>query len=90
MSSFRTLVFKEVVHGNTWSATSHDITLIVRKATKGYVAFLQKWSVEANAFTMDAVSVDGQVTLFPSRESAESACQYRYEQELRWMHSRSR
>jgi hypothetical protein len=90
MSSFRTLVFRELDHGKAWSVTSHDITLIVRKTPKGYLAFLQKWSVEANAFTMDAVSVDGQEMLFPSREAAEAACQLRYEQELRWMHSRSR
>lgn len=89
MSSFRTLVFKELDHGKTWSVTSHDITLIVRKTAKGYLAFVRKWSVETNAFTREAVSLDGQVTLFPSREAAESACQQRYEQELRWMHSRS-
>lgn len=89
MSSFRTLAFKESDQGKTWLVTAHDMTLIVRKATRGYLAFLRKWSVEANGFVMDAVSTDGQVTVFATREAAESACQQRYEQELRWMHTRS-
>lgn len=88
MSSFRTLVFKELQPGKAWIAGSHIATVIVRRVGGGYVAFLQAWSSETNAYVVDPIAPEPPQVYFATQAAAEDACQRRYEQELRWTHSR--
>lgn len=88
MSSYRTLVFKELHPGKTWIAGSDIATVIVRQVHDGYVAFLQSWSENSQSYTVDPITPEPPRIYFPTRTEAENACQRRYEQELRWTHSR--
>jgi hypothetical protein len=88
-SSFRALVFTAHQPGKEWVASGHDMTLIVRRTETGFVGFIKRWSATANTLVIESISTNGQLTIYPTIEEAENACQKRYEQEVRWKYTRS-
>ena len=88
MSSSRLLVFTPRIANIEWAAGTHTLTLIIRQTDRGYLGFLQTWSVATRTYSVHSVPFDQPETFFATKEEAEAACQIRYEQELRWSHTR--
>ena len=88
MSSSRHLVFTPRIRDMEWTAGSHQLTVIIRKTAHGYRAFLQTWSQTTHSYVVETIPYGAPDTFFASLEEAETACQTRYEQALRWRHTR--
>jgi hypothetical protein len=86
MSSSRHLVFQVRVPDVEWTAGSHQLTLIIRRTEHGFRAFLQTWSKATNSYILEDVPYGSPDTYFATQDEAETACQVRFEQALRWSH----
>ena len=84
MSSAHLLVFTPRIPGTEWFAGSNLHTLVIRRGSGGFRAFIHTWSDESQAFVTEAIPFGSSDTVFASREDAEIACQVRYEQARRW------
>jgi type IV pilus biogenesis protein CpaD/CtpE len=86
MSSSRLLVFTPRLPDLEWIAASRQLTFIVRRTDHGYRAFLQTWSNASHSYIHEDIPYGSPDVYFATQIEAETACQMRYEQALRWRH----
>ena len=86
MSTSRHLIFQPRTPDLEWTAGSRQFTLIIRRTDRGYRAFLQTWANSSESYLVEDVPFGSKDVCFATREEAETACQVRFEQALRWSH----